>query len=127
MARIITAVSLMFIFGGGWLALDYLNRQEMARAAEMHQGIEKARLEAKRRSEKRANFEAVIHSNQANCEAAADKAQNDYMGLMLKEMPAKRKNQAVIPQPVATEAATILQNAKTECQRIAAEQFSQEI
>ncbi|MGV8933804.1 MAG: hypothetical protein ACOH1I_04240 [Gallionellaceae bacterium] len=124
MAKIITAVSLMFIFGGGWFALDYLNKQEQARAIEIHKGIEQARLESKSRLEKRANFEAVIHSIQSECEATADKAQDDYLALMLKTIPAKRKVPNSLPQTVVNKAEIILHSAKTECLRITTEKLS---
>ena len=124
MAKIITAVSLIFIFGGGWFALDYLNKQEQARAIEIHKGIELARLESKRRLEKRSNFEAVVHSIQSECEAMADKAQDDYLALMLKTIPAKRKVPNSLPKTVINEAEIILQNAKTECLRITTEKLS---
>lgn len=121
MTKIIFAVSLIFIFGGAWLALDYLNKQEQNRALEMHHGIEQARLEAKRRTDVRTNFETFIRANQENCTAAAEKSQSDYMALLSKTMPAKRKGPSTIPLPITTEAAVILENAKMECQRISTE------
>jgi pantothenate synthetase len=119
MAKIIIAVSLIFLLGGGWLALDYLNKQEQARALEIHKGIEQARLESKRRLGKRSNFESVIHATQADCEAAADKAKVDYMALMLKILPVKSRALGGLPQTVSSQAEAILQSAKTECQSTA--------
>lgn len=119
MFKTILAVVLIFFAGGTWFALDYLNKQEKARTKEMVQEIEQSRMEAKLKAQRQTNFEALIHAVQSNCETAAENAHNEYMLLVLKATPAKRKTQAVIPQNVMNESTAMLANAKAECQQIA--------
>lgn len=123
MIKIIIAVSLIFLSGGAWLSLDYLNKQEKTHAKEMHLEIEQARLEAQRRAQTQANFASLIRTNQSICETAAVKAQKDYMELMLKVIPSKRQKQPSIPQAIADEAAAIMASATAECQNISTVQL----
>ena len=91
MLKIVIATALIFLAGGAWLSLDYLNKQEQAHAKEMHQGIVQARLEATKRVQTQANFESLIRANQSNCDAAAEKSQNEYMSIMQKAIPSKKE------------------------------------
>lgn len=44
--RIIIGIVLILLAGGGWLYLDYLNKQQQAEAEEMHQAMIQARARA---------------------------------------------------------------------------------
>lgn len=123
MLKIVIATALIFLAGGAWLSLDYLNKQEQAHAKEMHQGIVQARLEATKRVQTQANFESLIRANQSNCDAAAEKSQNEYMSIMQKAIPSKKKGQSVIPQGILDESAKILASTKVECQKISTAQL----
>lgn len=125
MVKAIIAVVLILLGSGAWLALDYLNKQEQARAMEMHLGIEKDRAEAQKRSHRLKSFKERVQSNQGNCEAAADKAKTDYLALMLKVIPAKRKNTPVIPQAIIDEAESITASAREICLQTATAQLQQ--
>jgi hypothetical protein len=123
MVKIMIAVVLIMLGSGAWLALDYLNKQEQARAMEMHLGIDKARAEAQKRNQRMENFKIMIQDNQNSCEAAAEQAQHDYLALMLKVIPAKRKSAPVIPQAIMNEAATMMASAKEACLQLATAQL----
>ena len=121
MVKIIIGVVLMCVAGGGWLYLDCLTNHEQAIAEQMHQSVDQARTEAKRRAEARAGFEYQINADLTACQATADKAHNDYGTLyaaLIQKAPPVRKNVPfTIPQAVSDEAASILASAKAACQQ----------
>ena len=94
------AIVLVFITSGAWLYLDCLNKQEKGEAAQMHQGIVQARAEAKKRTEIKIVFGKEIQSDLDNCNAAAEKANKDYMSLIEQAVPRKR-GQAIIPPDIS--------------------------
>jgi len=116
MIKIISAVVLIFLTGGAWLYLDCLNRQEQEITAQAQQGLLQARAEAARRADTKTASTNNILANLTNCQAAAEKAKNDYAALMLKVAPSKR-GQAIIPQAVTDEAEALFTSAKTACQQ----------
>lgn len=123
--KMIATVAGVILSGGAWFTLDYLNRQEQVQALSMQQGVAQARSEAARRSQTLNNFTARVSSNQRLCEAAASKAQEDYLHLLQKALPPNRKKPASIPQTILDQAATVLTEAQTQCQQTATEQLKQ--
>jgi len=109
--KIIIGVILMVLAGGGWLYLDYLNKQAQAEAEEMHQAMLQARAQAK------ARFESQLSTDLIFCRAAAEKAKTDYINANGKPVPHKR-NEFTISQAVADEAARMLAAANVQCQQI---------
>ncbi len=119
--KIAVAVLLILLAGGAWMALDYMNRQEQLQAKSLQTGLMQAQLEAKSRNRMQANIEAVFDGYLSNCNAAADKAHADYLELMQKLMPLKRKVQLPVPQALQDEAATLAAHAKSLCSNQLAE------
>ena len=109
--KIIIGVVLIVLAGGGWLYLDYLNKQAQAEAEEMHQAMLQARAQAK------ARLESQLGTDLAFCRAAAEKAKTDYVNANGKPVPHK-PNEFTIPKAVAAEAARMLDTANAQCQQI---------
>lgn|SRR5574340_617588 len=119
MLRKVIAVALIVLTGGGWLFLDYLNRQQLQEAEELRRAVEQARAQAmaqaKAIAEARAKFEAQILADLNSCQADAEKAKIDYV--TQNQKPVRRKpGQFTIPQAVADEAARMLEAANAACQ-----------
>lgn len=115
--KIALTVLLIMLTGGAWFALDYMNRQEQMQAKAIQSGLQLAKMEARNRSRMQSSIDSLINGAETSCEAAADKAQSDYVALLQKLMPVKRKIQLPVPQPVLDEAAALTVNAKAECKR----------
>lgn len=113
--KIIFTITVIVLASGSWFALDYLNMREQEQAREIQQGLNMARTEASRRSQTQASFTTLINAMQQQCEAAADKAQEDYLNLMQKTLPVTRKKAATLPQAILDEAANIKTAAKSAC------------
>lgn len=117
MVKVVISVALVCLAAGSWLYLDCLNKQEQKITEQMHDGVELARAEAKKRAETKATFEYQINANLVACQGAAEKAKTDYMALIQKTAPIKR-GQAVVPQTIVDEVGVVLTTAKAECQQI---------
>jgi hypothetical protein len=117
MIKVVIAVVLIFAAGGAWLYMDCLNQHEQGVTEQMHQGVDQARAEAKRRAEAKAIMEYQIQATLTSCQAAAGKAKSDYMLLIQKAVPPTKRGPAVIPQAVVDEAEMLLTTAKAECQQ----------
>ncbi len=117
MIKVVIAVVLIFSAGGAWLYMDCLNRHEQGVTEQMHQGVDQARAEAKRRAEAKAIMEYQIQATLTSCMAAAEKAKSDYMLLIQKAIPPAKRGSTVIPQAVVDEAEMLLTTAKAECQQ----------
>lgn len=118
MIKAVVGVVLIFAAGGSWLYLDCLNRHEQGVTEQMHQGVDQARAEAKRRAEAKAIVEYQIQATLSSCQAAAEKSKNDYMLLIQKAVPPGKRGPAVIPQEIVDEAEMLLTTAKADCQQI---------
>lgn len=117
MLKILIAVVLAFLAGGAWLYLDCLNNHEQVSTERMHQDVNQVRLEASRRADAKAAFEYQMKTTLNSCQAAADKAKNDYMALIQKVAPSKR-GRVIIPQDVLDQTETLAIAAKADCQQI---------
>lgn len=117
MVKIVIGIVLIFLAGGSWLYLDCLNKREQVVAEQMHDEVDQARTEAKKRAELKVNFEYQINANLTTCKANAEKAKIDYMLLIQKAAPIKR-GQPVISQAIIDEAGMILTAANAECQQV---------
>ncbi len=119
MVKKIIAVVLIVLTGGGWLYLDYRNKQEIQEAEELRRAMEQARAQALARAkalaEARAKFEAQILADLTTCKATAEKAKEDF--LTQNQKPVRRKpGQFTIPQAAIDEAAKTLEAANAACQ-----------
>lgn len=116
MVKIVIGIVLIFLAGGSWLYLDCLNKKEQVVAEQMHDEVDQARAEAKKRAEVKTNFEYQINANLTSCKASAEKAKTDYMAIIQKAAPVKR-GQPVISQAVLDEVEGVLAAANAECQQ----------
>lgn len=115
MIKIAGGVVLIILTGAAWLYLDCMNKREQDSTVQAQQGLLQARAEGARRAEAKTNLANQLTANLAHCQAAAEKAHNDYAGLMQKVAPSKR-GQVIIPAAVSAEVEAILAAAKAECQ-----------
>ena len=119
MFKKVIAVVLIIVTGGGWLYLDYRNKQELAEAEALRQSIMQARLQAEARAraaaEAKAKFEALILADLNTCKATAEKAKEDFLTQHQKPVRHKR-GQFTVPQAAMDEAAKTLDAANAECQ-----------
>lgn len=115
MIKIVGGVVLIFLAGGAWLYLDCMNKREQDSTLQAQQGLLQARAEGARRAEARTNLANQLTANLTHCQSVAEKAHNDYAGLMQKVAPSKR-GQVIIPAAVSAEVEAMLAAAKAECQ-----------
>lgn len=116
MIKIVGSMAIILLSAGAWLYLDCMNKREQDSTAQAQQGLLQARAEGARRAEAKANQAKILLANFTNCQAAAEKAKNDYVILIQKTAPSKR-GQIIIPQAVTDETELILAAAKNECQQ----------
>jgi hypothetical protein len=119
MLKKIIAVVLIVLTGGGWIYLDYLNKQQIQEAEELRRSMEQARVQAlakaKALAEARAKFEAQILSDLTACKATAEKTKEDF--LETNKKPVKRKpGQFTVPAAAQEEANKAQEAAITACQ-----------
>lgn len=119
MLKKIVALVLIVVAGGGWLYLDYQNKQEIKAAEEMRQAIIQARAQAAARekaaAEAKAKFEATIMAELTACKESAEKAKTDFLEAHKK--PVKRKpGQFTVPAAAQQEADKTLESANAACQ-----------
>ena len=116
MLKKVAAVVLILLAGGTWLYLDYLNKQEIQAAEEMHRAMDKARAEAKARADATAKLLGQLQTDLTNCQAAAESAKNEYVAK--NQQPVRRKpGEFTITQAVADEASKMLNEANATCQQ----------
>jgi hypothetical protein len=119
MVKKIIAVVLIIVTGGGWLYLDYQNKQELKAAAELRQSIAQARAQAAARAkavaDAKAKFEAQILADLNACKATAEKAKEDFLTQNQKPVRHKR-GQFFVPQAAQDAAAKTLDAANAACQ-----------
>ena len=109
---------LIIIGSGVWFYLDLLNKHELGSAEQIHQSVEGARAEAKKRVAVKENFENLIFIYLNDCQVAAEEAKNNYMDLVEKAVPPDKKGKIVVPQAIEAEAEKIHAAAKRVCQHI---------
>ena len=128
----IVAVVLIFAASILWLRLDFMNQLELGASEYIHDGIEQARAEARKRLLEKERFEKLILANLGNCQAAAEDANDSYESLMQKAVSNANKYheslvqnselrksvEFIIPKAVTDEAKKMLLTAKAECQKI---------
>lgn len=115
MIKKIAAGVLILAAGGAWGYLDYMNKQELLAAEEMHRQMDEARAQAKARADKLAKFEAQLTADLTACKTTAEQAKTDF--ITKNQKPVKRKpGQFTIPPAVADEAAKTLETANAACQ-----------
>ncbi len=119
MIKKVVAVVLIILAGGGWLYVDYLNKQQLKEAEELRRSIEQARAQALARAkavaEAKAKFEAQMLADLGTCKAAAEKAKEEF--LAQNQKPVRRKpGKFTIPQAALDEAAKALEAANAACQ-----------
>ena len=122
MIKKVIAVLLIVVSGGGWLYLDYQNKQEIKAAEELRQSIAQARAQAAARAkaaaaaaEAKAKFEAMILADLNACKATAEQAKTDFLTQHQKPVRHKR-GQFTVPQAAMDEAAKTLEAANAACQ-----------
>lgn len=119
MLKKIVAIVLIVVAGGGWLYLDYLNKQAIQEAEELRRSMEQARAQAQAKAEAiaeaKAKFEALIVAELSACKATAVKARDDFLNANKK--PVRRKpGQFTVAQVAQNEAAKTLAAATATCQ-----------
>jgi len=117
MMKKMLAIVIACLAGGAWLYMDCLSKHEQGSAKQARVEIEKARTEAQRRAQGKANFESQLLTDLNICKAAADKGKKDFMDLFPRAV-SNRRGPYVIPQAVEAEAVKILEAAKMECQQL---------
>ena len=116
MLKKVAAVVLILLAGGAWLYLDYMNKQEIKAAEELHRAMDQARAEAKARADAIVKLQSQLQTDLTNCQAAAEQTKNEYVAK--NQQPVRRKpGQFTIPQAVADEAAKMLGEANAACQQ----------
>ncbi len=119
MIKKVVAVVLIVLTGGGWLYVDYLNRQQIMEAAELRRSIEQARAQvlahAKALAEAKAKFEAQMLADLTGCKAAAEKAKEEFLAQNQKPVR-RRPGKFTIPQAAVDEATKTLEAANAVCQ-----------
>ena len=116
MFKKVTAIVLIFLASGTWFYLDCMNKQEQGASAQIHQGIEQARAEAKKRMLADAKFGYHTLLNFTTCQSAAESAQKDYLTLVYDAVPNKN-GKFIMPHAVTDKSVKILTAAKAECQK----------
>lgn len=122
MIKKIVAVVLILLTSGSWFYLDKLNSGEQMAAEQLHKELDQSRVQAKSRADAKAKFESQILLDLTNCQAAAEKANREYTGLIPQALPHplalpnKKVIQFTVPQTVIDEGAKMLSAAKAECQ-----------
>jgi hypothetical protein len=134
--KVIAAV-LIFAASLLWLRLDFMNQLELGASEHIHDGIEQARAEAKKRLLEKERFEKLILANLVNCQSAAESAKDSYESLMQKAVEKaniyhinfmqkaelSKHGEFIIPKAVTDEARKMLLTARAECQQIYDEQL----
>ena len=118
MIKRIIGVGTILIASGVWFYLDLLNKQELAGAALVHDSVESARAEVKKRAKIKENFENLTLIYLNHCQVAAETAKTDFMDLLEKAVPPVKKGKTEVPQLALAEAEKIHETAKAVCQRI---------
>lgn len=116
MFKKVIAITLIFLASGTWFYLDCMNKQEQGASIQIHQGIEQARAEAKKRMLADAKFGYQTLLNLTMCQTSAESAQKDYINLVYEAVPSKQ-GKFTMPQAVTDKATRILAAAKAECQK----------
>ena len=128
----VIAIVLIFAASVLWLRLDYMNRLELGASEYIHDGIEQARAEAKKRSLDKEKFEQLILANFNHCQSTAEKTWENYDHLMQKiadksiiyhlhlmqKLERRNVSEFVVPKSVTDEATKMLEIAKAECQQV---------
>lgn len=119
MVKKVVAVLLVVVLGGTWFYLDYMNKQAILAAEQLHREMEQARAEAMARAkaaaEAKAKFEALILAELNACKATAEKAKEDFLTQNQKPVRHKR-GQFMVPQAAQDEAAKTFEAANVACQ-----------
>lgn len=115
MFKKVIAIVIIFLASGTWFYLDCMNKQEQGASAQIHQGIEQARAEAKKRMLIDAKFGYHTLLNFTVCQTAAESAQKEYINLVYDAVPNKQ-GKFILPHSVTEKSAKILAAAKAECQ-----------
>ena len=116
MFKKVIAIVLIFLASGTWFYLDCMNKQEQDASAQIHQGIEQARAEAKKRMLADAKFGYHTLLNFTACQSAAESAQKEYLDLVYDAVPNKQ-GKFIMPHTVIEQSIKILTTAKAECQK----------
>lgn len=134
----VASVIMIFLAAGAWLRLDCMNQKELQDSAQICNGIEQARAEAKRRASTEAKIEKLILANYNYCKATAEKSRNEYVKLVQNAVEAenvklssrKRDKTSVakvekffIPVEAVRESKNMLNTAQAECMKIYDEQL----
>lgn len=120
-------IAAVLIFAGTvtWLRLDFMNQMEQGASEQIHEGIEQARVEAKRRLEYEANIKKLADENFMHCKDAAQKARNDYIQLAQEAVRIRngkvmhgQQEKFYIPKTALQEANSVMEQAKAKCQQV---------
>lgn len=130
----VASVSMIFLAAGAWLRLDCMNQNELQASAQICDGIEQARAEARKRAATDAKFEKLIVANYNQCKASAEKSRNDYVKLVqnavlvqnagkadIAKAATRKHNKAeqyYIPPAAIIESKNMLRAAQAECLQI---------
>ena len=115
MYKKVFAIVMIFFASGTWFYLDCMNKQEQGASVQIHQGIEQARAEAKKRMLADAKFGYHTLLNFSVCQAAAESAQKEYISLVYDAVPNKQ-GRFIMPHAVVAQSVQIMSAAKAECQ-----------
>lgn len=129
----VASVIMIFLAAGAWLRLDCMNQKELQDSAQICNGIEQARAEAKRRASTEAKIEKLILANYNYCKASAEKSRNDYVKLVQnavqvenEKIMSRKRDKATpariekffIPVEAVRESKNMLNVAQTECMKL---------
>lgn len=118
MTKKIAGIFLILIATGVWLYLDLLNKQELGSAEQIHQSVESARAEAKKRAEMKESFENLTLIYLNHCQVAAEDANNNYMELAELAVSPGKNGKKIVPEMLEVEAGKIKVAAMAVCQKI---------
>jgi|SRR5271169_260313 len=120
MTKTIIGVVLVFLAGGSWLYLDYLNKKETMAIEDMRKEMqishERSVADMKEMAEMRSRVEFSMVTDLTSCYAAAEKANFDYMSHL--QNPERLKpDQITITKAELDKAAMMLESDKEKCQQ----------
>jgi hypothetical protein len=127
MDTIKTVIAFVLILFSGWLwmRLDFMNRIELIASEYIHDGVEQARAEIKRRIQDDESFKKLILANLAHCQEAAENDKDSYLKLVQDSVRLKNETtkhtaheKFIVSKAVADKAEKMLASAKAECQQI---------
>ncbi len=121
MSKRLFAIALIFISGGSWLYLDYLNKQETLAIIEMRKEMqithERAVANFKALAAYQSQFEAANVGDLTRCYSDAEKANFNYLARQQKS-GINKADLITLDKAILEKAAVLLESDKERCKRI---------